>query len=246
MSIGMKKSIPGYKSKWTGRQVDEILQKIYESFDSAHISIPSTEAVPFNIDCLLDIGHFSIEYITKSILPTTLLEKNIRPYNVSNIMVDGILHQSIHTISDTYVRTYDPNVYVDIDNIHNCNCNCDCHPNTPKGTWSSWSHLSTNVPEDIIVSVNGVPFPEIDNPENLIDAEYVIIHKTDGSIITLQKYYEDGLLPPGGTSDNPDNENDKPSSQTTPVQWRSDKITILHRGIPYLLSDIMDKILSIE
>lgn len=243
MSIGMKKSIPGYKSKWTGRQVDEILQKIYESFDSAHISIPSTEAVPFNIDCLLDIGHFSIEYIKKSILPTPLLEITIRPYNVSNIIIDGILHQSIHTISDTYVRTYDSDVFIGTDNIHNCAC--DCHPNTSNGAWSSWSHLSTNVPEDIIVSVNGVPFPEIDGPEKMTDAEYVIIHKTDGSTITLQKYYEDGLLP-GGTSDKPDNENEKPSSQTTPVQWRADKITILHRGVPYLLSDIMDKILSIE
>lgn len=245
MSIGMKKSIPGYKSRWTGRQIDSMMQKIMESFDSAHLVIPSTEAVPFNIDCLLDLGHFSIEYITKSTLPAPLLEMDIRPYDVSNVMIDGMLHQIIHTISDTYVRSYDPDNPVGIGNIHDCDCNCDCHPNVPKGTWSSWTHLSTDVPDDVVVAVDGAPFPEIESPEEPVDAEYVIIHKTDGSFVTLQQYYEDGLLSGGGNTDVPGNENDDPVSQTTPVQWRADKVTILHRGIPYSLSDIMDKILSL-
>lgn len=243
MSIGMKKTIPGYKSRWTGRQVDDMMQKIMESFDSAHLIIPSTEAVPFNIDCLLDLGHFSIEYVAKSVLPTPLVEMEIRPYGISNVMIDGKLHQIIRTVTDTYVRSYDPDTPIGVGNIHDCNCICECHPNVPMGTWSSWEHMSTDVPDDVVVSVDGAPFSEVDSPSESVSAEYVIIHKTDGSMITLQKYYEEGLLP-SGNPDIPENENDTPVSQTTPVQWRADKVTILHRGVPYSLSDIMDKILS--
>ena len=241
MAIGMKRTIvPGFKSRWTGRDIDEMVQKIMESYDSAYLVLPSTEAKPYNIDCLLDIGHFLIEYVTKSVLPSAVVEMDIRPYDVSNVMIGGILHQSITVQTDTYVRTYDPDTPVNP--VCGCppECDCGCGPN---GTWSKWQHMSTEVPEDVVCSVDAPGFEEFDAPIEPVDAEFVVIHKTDGSTVTLQKYYEDGLLP-GGNPDTPGNENDKPISQTTPVQWRADKVTIIHRGLPYSLQDIMDKILS--
>lgn len=215
-----RKSIPGYKSIWNGREIDEALTKLMNQLESAFVIIDSTEATPYNIDELKEIGEYSIEYVTPSVLPTPILEKNERPIHVINTIIDGILTQAITTPSDTYIRTYE------------------------NEKWEKWVHYSRDVPEDIVCSIDAPDFPEIDPPIKPVDAEFVMIHKTDGTEVSLQDYYEEGLLP-GGNPDNPGNENDNPVSQTTPVQWRADKVTILHRGVPYSLSDIMDKILSL-
>ena len=242
MPIGMKPPIPGYKARWTGRQVDDMIQKIMESYDSAFLVIPSTEAIPYNIDCLLDIGHYSIEYVTKSVLPSTIVDLDIRPYDITNVMIGGTLHQAIRTLTDTYVRTYDPDTPVN----PGCGCppDCDCGCNPPLGTWSKWEHYSVDVPDDVVVYEDTPGFEDLPAPTQPIDAEWILIHKTDGTSISLQDYYEAGLLP-GGSEETPGNENDNPVAQTTPVQWRADKVTIVHRGVPYSLSDIMDKILSL-
>lgn len=229
MPIGKKRDIiPGYKSKWTGRDIDNFIQKVAESYDCGFIILPSSEAVPYNIDKLFELGHYSIEYITESVLPSVLLEKNIKPYDVTVFSQDGIIYQSIITSDSLYIRSYEVISYTEPD--------CTCPLNN--GRWNGWEVHSLTVPEDIVVAVN-LPDPaEFNMPVKNTGAEYVIIEKKDGSEITLQEYYDTILS---------DLSNLNHEGNTTNINnvINSCDIKIIHRGKCYLLSDIMDKILSL-
>ena len=230
MSIGLKRCIPAsksnYQSKWTGREVDELLTRVAESYDSAHVVIPSTEAVPFNIDTLFEVGNFSIEYITPSVLPIELVECPVKPFEVVNIIDDGVLHQAIHTLTTTYIRTYTPG-----DIITN---ECHCQNESKNGTWARWQKHVIDVPENVVCYMRTPGVFPIKKPLQDIDAECVILQCQNGTEINLQAWFDAN-----------NTENCASAESTDSRRINADDVEIIHRGEVYKLSDIIDKILSL-
>ena len=223
--------IPGFKSKFNGREIDTAVEKALTSYDTNAVIIPSTEASPFNIDNLFAIGRFTIEYINPSVLPPALFRKKIRPYDLNLYVYNEVLFQSIIFQTELYFRYFETN-----ENLHfTFDDTLFTEENKPDGRWSNWEHYTIYVPDNLITSENENFFPVQDAIISQYDAKNVMIKQSDGSSISLQELYEKMIEDEKSNCNTPDYDK---------ICIDSKSLSIIHDGDIIPLYDIINKILK--